>query len=177
MGGALTLRAATPGDDPFLCQVYATTRSSELALVAWPDEQKASFVETQFRAQARHYRAHYPDTTFDVILLDGQKAGRIYVSRWPDEIRIVDITLLPEFCGRGIGSSLLQRLQAEARAARKPLRIHVERFNPALRLYERLGFREIEDKGVYLFMEWSPCAEHRPCSLGPTTTNTRRQFD
>lgn len=160
MGVALTLRAVTPGDDPFLCQVYATTRSSELALVAWPDEQKASFVEMQFRAQAQHYREHYPNTTFDIILLDGRKAGRLYVSRWSDEIRIVDISLLPEYCGRGIGSWLLQQLQAEARDARKPLRIHVERFNPARQLYQRLGFREIEDKGVYLFMEWTDDMEH-----------------
>jgi GNAT superfamily N-acetyltransferase len=68
---------------------------------------------------------------------------------------IADIALLPEYCNRGIGSALLRQLQAEARAARKPLRIHVERFNPALRLYERLGFRQIEDKGVYLFLEWT----------------------
>ncbi len=75
-------------------------------------------------------------------------------SRWPDEICIVDIALLPEFCNRGIGTTILRTLQAEASAAGKPLRIHVERFNPALRLYERLGFRLVEDRGVYLFLEW-----------------------
>jgi GNAT superfamily N-acetyltransferase len=108
----------------------------------------------QFAAQAQYYREHYPNTSFDVIVLDDQPVGRLYVSRWTDEIRIVDIALLPEFCGRGIGTSLLRQLQQEALAARKPLRIHVERFNPALRLYERLGFTQIEDKGVYLFLEW-----------------------
>ena len=108
----------------------------------------------QFAAQAQYYREHYPDTSFDVILLGAEAVGRLYVSRWRDELRIVDIALLPEFCNRGIGTTLLRGLQSEAAAAGKPLRIHVERFNPALRLYERLGFRQIEDKGVYLFMEW-----------------------
>jgi ribosomal protein S18 acetylase RimI-like enzyme len=150
----LTLRPATPGDDPFLCQVYATTRSTELAMVAWPDDQKRAFVEMQFRAQTQYYREHYPNTTFDIIVIDGQETGRLYVARWTDEIRIVDIALLPEFCNRGIGTRLLRELQEEARACAKPLRIHVEQFNPALRLYARLGFREIEDKGVYVFMEW-----------------------
>ena len=153
--GSLELRAATPGDEPFLCQVYATTRSSELAMVAWTEEEKAAFVEMQFRAQAQYYREHYPNTSFDVIVLDGLEVGRLYVARWSDEIRIVDIALLSDYCNRGIGTRLVRQLQSEATAAGKPLRIHVERFNPAMRLYQRLGFRQIEDRGVYLFMEWS----------------------
>ena len=109
----------------------------------------------QFDAQHAHYQEHYAGAAFDVILVDGQPAGRLYVAREEDEIRIVDIALLPDFCNRGIGTTLLRGLQSEAAAAGKPLRIHVERFNPALRLYERLGFREIADRGVYLFMEWT----------------------
>ncbi len=94
------------------------------------------------------------DTSFDVILLDAEAVGRLYVARWTGELRNVDIALLPEVCNGGMGTTLLRELQAEAAAAGKPLRIHVERFNPALRLYERLGFRLIEDRGVYLFLEW-----------------------
>jgi len=154
----LTLRAATPDDEPFLRRLYATTRESELALVAWTDDQKTAFVEMQFAAQHRHYHEHYRDTTFDVILLDASAIGRLYVARWTSEICIVDISLLPEFCNRGIGTTLIRRLQAEAQASDRPLRIHVECFNPALRLYQRLGFEQIEDKGVYLFMEWKPVA-------------------
>jgi ribosomal protein S18 acetylase RimI-like enzyme len=78
----------------------------------------------------------------------------LYVARWEREIRIMDIALLPEDRGAGIGTKLLRELQEEARAAGKSLTIHVERFNPALGLYERLGFQQIEDKGVYLLMEW-----------------------
>ena len=154
VGRPLTLRPATAVDEPFLEKVYAGTRAAELAAVPWTDEQKAAFVQMQFAAQAKHYREHYPDTSFDVILLDAEPVGRLYVARWTDELCIVDISLLPEYCNRGIGTTLLRQLQAEAQGAGTPLRIHVERFNPALRLYERLGFRQVEDWGVYLFLEY-----------------------
>jgi ribosomal protein S18 acetylase RimI-like enzyme len=89
-----------------------------------------------------------------VILVSDQPAGRLYVHRGGDEVRIVDIAMLPAWRNRGVGTHLIGALQAEAALARKPLRIHVERMNPALALYQRLGFREIEDRGVYLFLEW-----------------------
>jgi ribosomal protein S18 acetylase RimI-like enzyme len=154
VGRPVTLRPATADDDRFLEEIYAGTRAAELASVPWTDDQKAAFLHMQFAAQAQYYREHYPDTSFDVIVLDDQPVGRLYVARWTREIRIVDIALLPECCNRGIGTTLIRELQAEAQAASKPLRIHVERFNPALRLYDRLGFRLIEDKGVYLFLGW-----------------------
>ncbi len=91
-----------------------------------------------------------------LILRDAVPVGRLYVARWQDEIRIVDIALLPPSRHAGIGTAILRDLLAEAAVAHKPVRIHVEKFNPALRLYERLGFAPIADKGVYLFMEWAP---------------------
>ena len=151
---SVILRPAGPEDTPFLLQLYGSVRAGELAATDWTDSQKTRFVEMQFAAQSQYYREHYPDTSFDVIVLDGQPVGRLYVARWSNEIRIVDIALLPACCNRGLGTTLVRALQAEAAASRKPLRIHVERFNPALRLYQRLGFRQIEDKGVYLFLEW-----------------------
>ena len=81
--------------------------------------------------------------------------GRLYVARWPTEIRIVDIALLPEHRNRGTGSALLAGLMEEAATAVKPLTIHVERFNPALGLYQRLGFSAVADEGVYLLLRWS----------------------
>jgi len=136
--------------------VYASTRQEELAQTGWSEEQKASFLRQQFEAQSRYYREHYAGAEFSVILSDGRPAGRLYVARWPGEIRIVDIALLPERRNRGIGTKLLEDLIAESEASGKPLSIHVERFNPALRLYERLGFREVADKGVYFLMERAP---------------------
>jgi ribosomal protein S18 acetylase RimI-like enzyme len=154
-----SLRPIAPEDEELLYRVYASTRADELAAVAWTDEQKAAFLRMQFTAQHRYYQEKYTASCFDVVLVDGRPAGRLYVARWAEEMRIIDIALLPEFRRRGVGSALLLRLCAEAELKRLPLRIHVERMNPALGLYERLGFRVIEDRGVYLFLEWRAAAQ------------------
>ena len=147
------LRPITPSDEPFLRRVYASTRAEELAAVPWTAEQKDAFVAHQFAAQSAHYAQHYTGLSGHVVLVDGHPAGRLLVARWEHEIRIVDIALLPEFRGGGTGRFLLDRLVAEADDAGKVLSIHVERQNPALRLYERLGFRAVADEGVYLRLE------------------------
>jgi ribosomal protein S18 acetylase RimI-like enzyme len=154
MDESLRLRPITPEDVEFLARVYASTRADELAVTGWSEELKADFCRRQFDAQSAYYAANYPGASFQIIERDGWPVGRLYVDRWEKEIRIVDITLLPEFRGTGIGTKLLRELEDEARAARKSLTIHVERFNRALGLYQRLGFEQIEDKGVYLLMEW-----------------------
>ncbi len=147
------LRPATDADLPFLLRLYASTREEELAGVDWPPEQKEAFVRQQFAAQHAWYQEQYAGSAFDVVVVDGEPAGRLYVARWEREVRIVDISLLPAYRGRGIGSVLLAALFTEAEAAGKPVSVHVERFNPALRLYTRLGFACREDKGVYLLLE------------------------
>ena len=150
----VSLRPAGPSDDAFLLDVYASTRTDELAEVPWSDDQKRAFVALQFQAQQRAYRA-YEGATFDVIVQDGEPVGLLYVARWPAEIRIMDIALLPAHRNRGIGSQLIRDLQGEAAASGHPLTIHVERFNPALRLYERLGFQIAAERDhVYLLMRW-----------------------
>ncbi len=153
---AITLRPATPEDTAFLFAVYSSTRAEEMAPTGWSDEQKAAFCSMQFQAQDAHYRQHYPTAQYFVIEADKVPAGRLYVDHWAKEIRIMDIALLPEFRGKGIGTHFLRDLQKQAQAASKVLSIHVETFNPARRLYERLGFVLAEDKGVYLFMTWTP---------------------
>jgi ribosomal protein S18 acetylase RimI-like enzyme len=156
---AVRLRPITDADEPFLARVYASTRAEELAPVPWTDEQKAAFLAQQFAARAAHYAQHYPGMTRDVIVVDGADAGQLLVDRWEREIRIVDIALLPEHRGSGAGTMLLKGLMDEARAAGKPLSIHVEQMNPALRLYQRLGFAPVAEEGVYLRMEWRPDAD------------------
>jgi GNAT superfamily N-acetyltransferase len=158
MTPAYILRPATSGDTEFLASVYAGTRMEELEATDWSMSQKAEFCRMQFTAQDTHYRQHYPTAEYHVIEISGKAAGRLYVDRWTGEIRIMDISLLPDQRGRGVGADLLLKLKQEATATGKALSIHVERFNPALRLYERLGFEMKEDKGVYLLMEWNPLA-------------------
>jgi ribosomal protein S18 acetylase RimI-like enzyme len=151
----IALRPIAPEDDSFLAGVYASTRTEELAVTGWSDEEKAVFCRRQFDAQSAHYRENYPGASLQIIERDEIPIGRLYVAHWEREIRIMDIALLPEHRGAGLGTKLLRDLQEEARSAGKSLTIHVERFNPALRLYQRLGFQQIEDKGVYLLMRWS----------------------
>lgn len=154
----ISLRPIEPADHGFLYTVYASTRTEELAPVPWTDEQKAAFLRQQFNAQHAHYQKHYGDARFEIILRDGEPVGRLYVARWPSEIRIVDIALLPAHRNAGIGGQLLRELLAEGAAAGKTVSIHVERFNPAMRLYQRLGFTEVADLGVYAMMEWTPAS-------------------
>lgn len=119
----------------------------------WDDAQKDAFLRMQFSAQDRWYHDQMPDASYQVVLVDGQPAGRLYVDRRADEIRVVDIALLPEHRGNGLGTALMRALLAEADATAKRVTIHVERFNRARRLYERLGFAEVAEHGVYLLLE------------------------
>ena len=155
-GGAITLRPVRPGDEDFLREVYASTRLDELAPLGWTAAQQHAFLRMQFTAQHRSYLAQFPAADFLIILWHERPIGRLYLERRADEIRGIDIALLPECRGAGIGTAILQDLLAEAARAGKPFRIHVARLNRAQRLYERLGFSTLEDDGVYLFMEWSP---------------------
>ncbi len=149
------LRPATEADRAFLLDLYAGTRADELALVDWDDDAKRAFVEHQFSAQDAHYREHYDGATFDVIEVDGQPAGRLYVHRGDRDIRIMDIAVAPEFRSRGIGTALVERLMAEAESSGRSLSIHVEMNNPARALYERLGFVPEGTHGVYVLMRWA----------------------
>jgi ribosomal protein S18 acetylase RimI-like enzyme len=152
----ISRRAVRNEDEEFLFQLYATTRAEELEVTGWAPEQKRAFLQMQFHAQSEHYAIHYVAAEFTVIEADGTPIGRLYIARWPGEIRIVDIALIPAYRNRGIGSRLISEIQAEAESARKTVTIHVEKFNPALLLYQRLGFRPKEDKGVYLLLQWEP---------------------
>jgi ribosomal protein S18 acetylase RimI-like enzyme len=153
---ALALRPAGDHDYEFFRRVFVSTRADELAHVPWPAQQKRTFLAHQFAAQSAHYAQHYADASFDVIMVDGEPAGRLIVARREDAILIVDISLLPEHRSRGLGTRLLGSLIDEANASRRKLSIHVEMHNPARRLYERLGFRQVGEHGVYLRMEWEP---------------------
>jgi ribosomal protein S18 acetylase RimI-like enzyme len=152
------LRPVGDADRAFLVDLYGATREQELAMVDWDDELKRTFVEQQFAAQDAHYRSNYPGATLDVVEVDGEPAGRLYVYRGKSDIRIMDIALAPGFRGRGIGTSLLRSLMQEADASGRKLSIHVEMNNPARSLYDRLGFRPAGEHGVYVLMERPPAA-------------------
>jgi len=159
MGRAISTRPErTAGDGDFLRAVYASTRRPELASLHWSAAEEDAFIGAQFEAQARHYRSAFPDASQSVVYVDGEPAGRLIVDRCDDEIRILDIALLPQFQNAGVGRELIRRLLDEADTVRLPVRCHVLADNRARRFWERAGFtaQEPDSDGVYLSME-------RPC--------------
>ena len=157
MSENLSFRPITDDDMDYLYGLYASTRADEMAMLTqWSDEEKENFVQMQFKAQHQHYQEHFRHAAFDLILVDGEPIGRLYVDRREDEHRVVDITLSPEHCGKGIGGRIMRDVLDEAATANKMVRIHVEKNNVAMRLYERLGFKQVEDTGVYYLMERAP---------------------
>lgn len=152
----ITLRPMQPEDEPFLYRVYASTREEELAPLPWYEAQKEAFLRMQFAAQHHHYQTYYGDGDFLIIQRNGVPIGRLYVHRTEVEICVVDIALLPEERGAGIGTALMRELVAEADAVGKRMSLYVELFNRAARLYERLGFQRVDEHGVYFLMERQP---------------------
>jgi ribosomal protein S18 acetylase RimI-like enzyme len=162
---SVTLRPVTDADREFLVAVYGSTRAEELAQVDWEEGQKEAFVRWQFERQDEEYRQRFPDARYDVILVDGVPAGRIWIGSDDKQIRLLDIALLPEFQNRGVGTYLLRQLMAEATQSNKVLRHMVFMLNDnAFRFYERLGFVTIEDLGGYKHMEWAPNQAHTTAS-------------
>jgi GNAT superfamily N-acetyltransferase len=154
--GRIDLRPATAEDRPFLLSVYAGTRTDELSVLPWSDEQKMDFLRMQFEAQDDWYRQVYPDAAFLVVIRDGVPVGRLYKAHLPTEIRLVDIALLPEHRGQGIGSRLLADLVATADRAGLPVVLRVEPWNPVRELYRRFGFATTEQGVPYETMVRRP---------------------
>ncbi len=154
----IALRAYREDELEFLYELFATTRADEMDLLLdWTDAQKESFVRSQFQLQHDHYKRHYPGASLDVVLERGNPIGRLYVYRAPSEIRLMEVTLRPEKRNRGLGGALTREILAEAEASGRPVVLHVEPWNPAMRLYERLDFVAKEEGDVHSRrMEWWP---------------------
>jgi ribosomal protein S18 acetylase RimI-like enzyme len=162
--GRVGLRPATDGDRDLLLRVYESTRTEEVAALPWTDAEKAAFLRQQAEAQDVDYRASRPSARFLVVTYDGADVGRLYRVDLPGELRLMDLSLLPEHRGRGIGSGLLADLVAEADQRGMTMTLHVEHWNPARRLYDRLGFIPTADNQVYVRMERPPRVGAGPAS-------------
>ena len=151
----------SPSDYPLLFEIYVSSRAEEMKLAPWTDEQKHAFLESQFEAQDNHYHSIYPNGSYDLIKLEDQTAGRLYQAELDDEIRILDITVLPQFRNRGIGTFLLSEILETGKNKQKPVRIYLETYNPSQTLFTRLGFTAIADDGVYCLWEKMPEEKER----------------
>jgi ribosomal protein S18 acetylase RimI-like enzyme len=152
----LTLREQTDDDTDFLFKLYIGIREAELLDIGWAPAEIQSFLEQQFAAQAHSYRQRYPEAGFQIVEYRGEPVGRLYLHRGANEYRIIDIALLAEFRNRKLGRHLIQTVQDLAAASSIPVGLHVEHLNPAVRLYQRLGFETMEDQGIHLYMQWDP---------------------
>ena len=150
----LTQRETLPDDEAFLFEVYLSSRGQDLSEMGWDAERVQSFMETQYAAQQRFLKANYPQGEDCIIMLDTQSIGRIVVERNDQEIRVVDVALLPQYRNSGIGTYLIRELLTEAARLGKPFRTQVIRSSAALGLFERLGIVKIGETGSHYQMEW-----------------------
>ena len=154
--GTITLRTAVEADYDFMRRLYAATREEEMAHFPFDEDRKSAFLDQQFAAQFEHYTVHYPTCERNIILRDETPIGRLWIDEWRDQIRLVDIALMPEARRSGVGTMLVRDVLERGAKTGKPVTIHVEAYNPALHLYERLGFVRVDTNGVYYFMRWTP---------------------
>ncbi len=152
----IKLRKETTEDDTFLRQIYAYSRMEEMACIPWSAEQKSAFLKMQYDFQHKHYHNVYPNADFSIVLVSNNPAGRLYIQRGTQAFHLIDITLLPDYRGKGIGQYLLKTLLTEAQSVGKPIHLQVQSNNRAMRFYQRLGFKFSKGNEVYVLMEWMP---------------------
>src|SRR4051812_29175810 len=156
----MSLRPAQAEDETFLYEVYAGTRAEEVAAWGWDEQQRELFLKMQLKARDQSYPMYYEGIDDRIILFGGEKVGRMIVSRTAEEVRLVDISLLPAYRNAGVGTSLIKALLREADETARAVRLQVDKANvPARRLYERMGFSLTGETQTHLQMERKSQAE------------------
>jgi ribosomal protein S18 acetylase RimI-like enzyme len=157
--GRVRRRPERAADEGFRFDLFNGSRppGEDLAFLDAPLRER--LMPQQFCGQNASYRANYPGACFEIVEHDGAPIGRIVTARTPDAVLIVDIALIASWRRRGIGTSLVNGVLDEARAADLPVRLSVVANNAAaLRFYLRLGFRPIASSAIGMRLEWrNPC--------------------
>ncbi|MBL8482569.1 MAG: GNAT family N-acetyltransferase [Rhodocyclaceae bacterium] len=156
MNAPLRLRTLRDEDDAFLRHLYACIRKPELDLLNWDAGREAAFLQTQFDSQQQYYHTFYPGAQFDLVMLGDEPIGCFYVLQDGGDFRVIDLAILPEHRGNGYATAVLTALMHEAHRAGCSVSIHLEPYNPAVSLYQRLGFREVRMVGLHRLMQWQP---------------------
>jgi ribosomal protein S18 acetylase RimI-like enzyme len=155
----VTLREAAAADEPFLFELYGSTREEERRMAQWEPAAWHAFLRHQFSAQRDHSRHSYPAAVDQIIHEQHTPIGRLYVDRSGDTVHVLDITLLPQHRRRGIGTALIGGLLREAGDAGRPVTLYVSAMNPgARRFYDRLGFAPAREHGLYTMLTWHSVA-------------------
>jgi ribosomal protein S18 acetylase RimI-like enzyme len=152
----LTFKNIVSQDDDFLFNLYANIRKAEFLDLGWQEEQLEAFLRMQYEAQKKSYLLQFPSATYEMVMINDVRIGRIITCLTDSTIDIVDISLLSEYRNRGIGTNMIEMEKKKALATNKCIRLHVLQSNPARRLYERLGFHIKDEPFPYYKMEWVP---------------------
>lgn len=142
-------------DAAFLIRLYAAARREEMAVVSWTDEQKQMFLQQQFEAQNFYYRAHYSNASFDIVKLNDNPIGRFYLAELADEIRIIDLTFLPEYFDRNVFIKIIKEVLRKGEIFAKPVRIYLESFNPLSEILGALDFQIVGEHGIYFLWQYN----------------------
>jgi ribosomal protein S18 acetylase RimI-like enzyme len=153
---SITLRPATEDDQEFLLELYKSSRGDDLRGLGWSEDRVSEFLEMQYEAHRKFLDNDHPGVDDQIILSDGAPVGHLAVEPRPEEIRLVDLSLVSASRNQGTGTLLIQELQTQSTAAQRPLRLQLIRFNRAVGLFERLGFRRTSETGTHFQMEWRP---------------------
>ena len=154
MKQSVTRRLVQECDEGFLFDLYASTRAQELEGLPWDEDQRRSFLKMQFIAQNQDYHRRFPEGVHELLLCAGLPAGRLYVARSEKEIRILDISFMPEYRNQGLGGAIIRELLNEASETERPVRIYLEHDNPCRSVFDQFGFVSVEDIGSHLLLEW-----------------------
>lgn len=157
----ISLRVQTNEDSEFIKTLYTSVRWQELSATEWPEQLKHAFLDQQLTLQTRHYLSHYDSLWRGIILRRESPVGRLYLWRNGDDLRIVDLSLLPDQRRQGIGTQLLQSVIDQAARTGLGTSLHVQSGNPARALYQRLGFRSVEQdiSRQYQLMRYCPALQ------------------
>jgi ribosomal protein S18 acetylase RimI-like enzyme len=141
-----SLRQATAGDFEFLFELRrATLREYVEAIWGWDDAD-----------QLERFRTRFEPARIDIVVADGRDAGYLQLTWWPEHAYVDALFIRPEFQRRGLGTAILHDIQRQASARGLPVRLQVLVTNPARHLYERLGFRTVEEGPTHVAMMWTP---------------------
>jgi ribosomal protein S18 acetylase RimI-like enzyme len=152
---SIELRQATPDDYDFVFSVHcAAMRTSVEQTYGWDEDW-----------QIRYFREHFDPAERQIIRYCGTDVGYISIEEQKTHFFLNSIAILPAYQGRGIGTTLIRRLQQRARKEGVPVTLQVFKVNPARALYERLGFKVTGETDTHCRMKWSSVSNEReePC--------------
>lgn len=150
----IRLKKRSECDSAFLFHLFSQIKKAELHFDLYPEDISSQIFQMQFNAWEQMVHTNYPGCGDFLITCDSEKAGRLQVDRDSEEFRIINISLLPSFRNRGVGTKIIRDILAEARQKGKPVYLEVDKNNPAVKLYLRLGFKVCQENELKFSMKY-----------------------